>query len=52
MSKMSEVMKAAEGNIEQTACEIQSIDHLRWQLQGAIDEFDFSSSVTQEEKGK
>lgn len=52
MSEMSDVMKATEGNMEHVAYEIQRIDHLCWQLQEAIDEFDISYSVTQEEKDK
>ena len=55
MSEMSDVMKATEGipgNMEHVAYEIQRIDHLCWQLQEAIDEFDISCLVTQEEKDK
>ena len=41
---MSDVMKATDGNMEHVGYEIQRIE--------AIDEFDISSSVTQEEKDK
>ena len=52
MSEMSDVMKATKVKLEHIAYEIQRIDNLCWQLQEAIDEFDISSSVMQEEKDK